>query len=91
MGQFFPGRYGMTLYFGRHRAGYVPHHPIITPEEMYRWDSKVDDARPATGRVVSYKGGYAQAPDCATSAATTALYKIAFDGVACTVMVKLAP
>jgi prepilin-type N-terminal cleavage/methylation domain-containing protein len=62
---------------------------IITPEEMWNIDTKLDDGRPASGRIFSYKpfnnGGQLNCADGTTSAAA---YKLLHTGVACSVQMS---
>lgn len=88
---FYDGRYGPVISFGGHQNNYFPFGPAIKPEEMYKWDQKVDDALPASGRVVSYKPAYASTPNCATNATSSARYNVTYDGLACVVLFKVNP
>jgi prepilin-type N-terminal cleavage/methylation domain-containing protein len=55
----------------------------LTPQELWAMDTKIDDGKPATGKVFTYKATGTWAPNCATSATMTAEYNLAATGKLC--------
>ncbi len=90
--QYFTGRYGQVLIYGRYYEDRLPFKPALTPQEMLIWDEKADDGLPAYGRVVSYKPTWAVHSDCATTDThATALYNTSYDAPACALIYKINP
>lgn len=74
------GETGHTMFLGGPWATQQPLDAIITPEELWNIDTKMDDGKPVTGNVVSPKNGW-NAPSgtlvCTTSnAVATAQYNL---------------
>lgn len=44
--------YGTALIFGSYTSGGLPYFPVLKPEEAWNIDSKMDDGRPARGKVI---------------------------------------
>ncbi len=83
----FDGDYGNVMYFGAQQTDYTLYGGIIKAEEMWNLDTKLDDGKPATGKIVSYKNTVR--PNCATSNASTADYDVGNSTAnACTVIIK---
>lgn len=57
----------------------------LTPPEMYRIDSKIDDGMPATGGMLSLKGSSSWAPNCADGDSLTAQYNVSNMSKACSI------
>ena len=47
----FNGEYGNALFFGGVLAANFPYTLVLKPEEAWNIDTKLDDGRPATGKV----------------------------------------
>ena len=50
---FFPGEYGNVFYVGSQSNNFMTAGPIFIPEEAWNIDTKMDDGRPGTGRVIT--------------------------------------
>jgi hypothetical protein len=61
---------------------WLPNQPFLTPSEMLDMDTKYDDGRPGTGKIMT---GTTQAyPDCVTSDdPATAVYNTSYADTAC--------
>lgn len=69
---------------GLHRPAYLP---AISSQEAARLDSKVDDARPGTGHVLSFTPEMIETPECATTSfEDTAAYRSDSSQVACSLI-----
>jgi prepilin-type N-terminal cleavage/methylation domain-containing protein len=73
---FFPGHYGHTYWYARGTyhgkygligGGYIEH--LLTPLELYSIDAKVDDGKPGTGKIMSFRhlSGFGVGSDCVTT------------------------
>lgn len=73
-GALFPGPYGNVMRFGGHEG--VDQDPgLITPEDAWNIDTKMDDGKPGTGDVRTYANN--TRPDCtSTDVAATAEYLV---------------
>lgn len=49
-----PGNYGNYLFIGSPIADAHPFGPVFTPQELWNIDQKLDDGKPATGKVLSH-------------------------------------
>ncbi len=84
--------YGHLFWFGSpsiHR----PQSNILKPEEAWNVDTKVDDGRPAMGKVImrSETGGWGTASNCTTSTSNTDYngnYNLASSTVGCALMIR---
>lgn len=90
----FDGTYGEVFFFGAPVMGgdgtyYNPDDPAITPAEAWNIDTKFDDGKPGTGRIVSIKKDAPAAWNTASNqcangtSATTAGYNLVLDSVIC--------
>lgn len=80
----FAGQYDNFLLMGAAAPNSWPGYGIITPEELYAIDSKIDDGKPATGSVMAFLWG-----GCTLAANqndSTADYKLANKSVACAII-----
>lgn len=80
--------YNHALLFGKKRSVLSVVDPVLKPEEMWNIDTKVDDGRPAYGKVIARHYGDAVGDNkCTINAASSADlesdYNLAYDGVAC--------
>jgi prepilin-type N-terminal cleavage/methylation domain-containing protein len=79
---------GNLLMFGAVNGNKLTRAAAITPTEAWQIDKKIDDSRPAFGRVVTLKPVYLT--NCATSAVdATAEYKITDNSTACSLMMGI--
>jgi len=83
---FYEGDYGNSMLFGSNVGNL--HGPIIRPEEAWNIDTKMDDGRPALGRVRTYKAtsvaGYA--PGCTNADTLAADYSLTSADVLCSLI-----
>jgi len=85
---YFPGKYGHVLFFGGQHSTFMATRPIITPEEMFLMDTKMDNGLPGTGAVKSAPA--AMRPNCASSDdPLTAAYVLTEKGITCNVLFNL--
>lgn len=78
------GAYGTILMSGGLATNTIPYAPTLKPEEMWNIDTKMDDGKPATGKVGFY--GYATVTACSTatnSATVNPDYRLDSPTVAC--------
>lgn len=80
---FFPYYYNNIIMFGSKAAASYTHSPILSTEDAFSIDSKMDDGRPANGNVHTFKNTSPITPGCATSDVSTAAYNIAATGRLC--------
>lgn len=87
---FFDGEYGTRLFFGGQNDTLASSMwtPAIKSEEAWNLDTKLDDGRPAYGKVQTYKNGSTWgSPACATTnASATAEYALSVSGNICALM-----
>ncbi len=64
--------YGNALIFGGTVSGSLPRGSILKPEEAWNIDTKMDDGKPGTGKILAFEiANFANANACTTSASTT--------------------
>jgi hypothetical protein len=81
---------GNALYFGAKEGSNETLSPVIKPEEAWGIDKKLDDGRPAYGKIRSYKTGGTIAPGCTTSdLADVAEYSLDDSGTICSLFIAL--
>lgn len=56
---------------------------LLSPEEMWNIDTKLDDGRPALGTITGPLSSYVALPDCVTSDAVDATYKLTLRSKEC--------
>lgn len=79
----FPG--GNVLYFGGVNTSYTSN-PALKPEEAWNIDTKLDDGKPASGKIMSWR----TATDCNTSTdPTLSEYKLQSSTIGCALMIIL--
>ena len=84
----YPGSYDHAISLGAINPTHAADNPLFTPGEAWNIDTKLDDGKPGTGVVATYKASYQ--PNCAdTDTAATAQYMLTYTGVACMVFIKL--
>ncbi|MFZ4541461.1 MAG: type II secretion system protein [Rickettsiales bacterium] len=87
---YFDGNYGNILFFGRASATLTAN-GIMKPEEAWNIDTKVDDSKPATGRVTSQENQGTVCSDLAASNAVSlaaSVYNLSNTTNACSFIVK---
>jgi len=57
--------------------------PVLTPEEAWNIDTKLDDGKPGRGTIMTFKGGGANNPDCTVDGSANTDYALSFTGPAC--------
>jgi hypothetical protein len=65
----FDGQYNNFFEFGMPIANGDPVNPVLKPEEIWNIDTKVDDGRPATGKLVARSSPLSS---CTTATGSTA-------------------
>lgn len=83
---YFAGDYGNTLLFGTPPATGTAalRVPTIKPEEAWNIDTKIDDGKPATGKVVVPES----LTTCHTNTEQTSTYALSTSDIACTFLIK---
>lgn len=66
----FPGRYGIRLFYGARRSGDLALNPILKPEDAYNVDAKMDDGNPTLGMVRTPRRGQYGETNCIDSGET---------------------
>jgi prepilin-type N-terminal cleavage/methylation domain-containing protein len=86
--QWFAGNYGNTFYIGGKMGAWEYRNGFLKPEEMWNIDTKMDDGKPASGKILSFRPSWsAPYTDCATtSVEATAEYKLSHSGLACAIV-----
>ena len=79
----FNGTYNNTFQLGGIVAGGDPAGYIFTPEELWNIDTKLDDGKPATGKLRSRSGLSSGCTNAASYADLTGSYLLSFKSVAC--------
>lgn len=89
------GSYGNGFFYGVTQGGvYNPHDPIISTEEAWNIDTKVDDGRPSMGIIRTFKSGstaswVSLANQCADSPnQNTAQYNFSSSGIKCALIMS---
>ncbi len=78
------------LMFGAPVTNGLTQGPVITPQEAFQIDKKIDDSLPASGRVVALKAGTSTTPGCTTSAVdASAAYALSSSATACNLNMSL--
>jgi hypothetical protein len=86
--------YGNMFWFGA-EGGHRPQGGVLSPEEAWNIDTKMDDGRPAYGNVImrsdAHSSGWGEALSCTTSTSAndfTGNYKLVNSAKSCALMVK---
>ncbi len=82
---FYAGDFGNVLFFGGQNPGNSAFVPILKPEEAWNIDTKLDDGKPGTGRIISTQWNSI----CATSTAFndyTGSYNLSSASKSCALM-----
>lgn len=83
--------YGNSFYFGGATTGNITSDPVLKPEEAWNIDTKIDDGRPAYGKVLPREWNNAcAAADNGTHARTNleASYKLADSSIRCSLVFR---
>ena len=83
---FYDGDYGNAYLLGAAIPNSDPGNPLIKPEEAYNIDMKIDDGKPALGKVVSLTTN--NCTDSATSSNMAANYRLNSTAVACALIFR---
>ena len=83
--QWFDGTYGNVLFFGK-AEGYTSG-VILTPQEAWNIDTKMDDGKPAIGSVRSWRHSYHA--NCTDVDTTAAVYSLTYTAAACALIFGL--
>lgn len=79
---YWPAKYGHSVVFGRAVPGSITAGAALKPAEAFALDEKIDDGRPAYGKLMTHRSN--TAPACTTSdTAASSSYNFAFTGLAC--------
>ena len=77
------------MQFGGPISGQSPYGSVLKPEEAWNIDTKMDDGKPATGKVVMYGNGtLAACSDATVSTTLTANYRLSSSSIACALMFR---
>lgn len=86
----FDGNYRNVLYFGTNAGNGHLWQPAISTEDALSIDLKVDDGKPAYGKILTWKSSFASAPGCAsTDVSSSAVYATATTGIRCSLIYLL--
>lgn len=88
--QMFDGVYSNTLQFGGFVSGQDPNAPVLSPSDAWNIDTKSDDGKPGTGKIlIRATGGLATCTDTSTSSAgATANYLLVNTGNNCALVFR---
>ena len=78
---YFDGNVNTAYSIGALMSGSGPNNPILKPEEAWNIDTKMDDGKPATGKVIGNMWNVCST--AASSSDTTAQYKLSDSGLDC--------
>ncbi len=95
--QWYAGSYGNALIFGSKIATNLTQGQILKPEEAWNIDTKMDDGKPGTGKVIASEDYWFQSPaaagQCTTSASATdysGTYNLSNSAIICALDFPLA-
>lgn len=82
----FDGTYTTRLIFGAKVPNTTTSGPIMTADEQWNIDKKIDDEIPGSGRIMAFKSSSTQTPGCTTSDdPMTATYSLSSSGILCSI------
>lgn len=84
---YFDEQGGNMMFFGT--VGGSMWYPIISPKEAESIDLKLDDGKPATGLMTTYKSSGTVAPGCATGDTLSAEYNLQAKGPLCSLRMNI--
>jgi len=79
----FPMPADTFLTLGNDTVGGEGSGPVLTPEEAWSIDNKLDDGKPGSGFLLTFKGTGTQNPNCTVDGSNTTDYKLSFADRAC--------
>jgi prepilin-type N-terminal cleavage/methylation domain-containing protein len=83
----FPADYGFVILTGKQYTDVFTHMPFLTPLDVFGIDSKIDDGKPGTGKVMTLAPDWPNAANCASSSnPATALYLTTQTGQNCSIL-----
>ena len=87
----FNDNYKHIIEFGAQDTTYGTLRPVLYPEDAFNIDSKIDDGKPGTGQVMSFKStsGYWPGGCSTTTDPVTSVYAISSTTVLCSLIFKL--
>jgi prepilin-type N-terminal cleavage/methylation domain-containing protein len=77
--------YGNVLYFGRETPSAETADDTLKPEEAWNIDTKMDDGKPNTGKITSFKRSNSYTPNCVNAATE---YDLLLSSVECSLLVS---
>lgn len=79
------------LAFGAPIGGGLTQSAAISASDAWQVDKKIDDSKPATGKVLGMKPAFASTPNCTLNpgADANATYNITYKGIACSLMMSI--
>ncbi len=80
---FWSGPANNVMTFGQLNGSGPTENPIMTPEEAYNIDSKIDDGRPGLGSIQTYRQNGLWVNCVTSNAQTTTTYNISYSNWAC--------
>lgn len=85
----YPGSYGNLIIVQGQGGNGIPAQRIFTPEELWNIDTKIDDGKPAYGRILANRAGGTWQANCATNAtASLAEYNLSSTNNDCWLMAR---
>ncbi len=83
---YFDGQYGNVYQFGGFVANGDNYNPVLKPEEAWNIDTKIDDGKPAIGKLVMREavGGWGSCTNAAGPTTLSADYNLTSTSTACT-------
>jgi hypothetical protein len=76
--------YGNAFHFGGQNNNTFPNLRYLRPEELWNIDTKMDDGRPATGKVIAY--GRSTCTNAISATDYAANYNLSSSSLGCTIM-----
>jgi len=83
-GASFAADYGNAFHYGIQANNTVPNNAALTPEELWSVDNKIDDGKPALGKVIAYLRGFCTVSTSPTD--TSATYNLTNKSLGCSVV-----
>lgn len=80
-----PAKYGHVILFGKENPGTLNNGAVLTPQESFSLDTKIDDGHPARGTVRTFRSGTSANCTLNDIASTTA-YRFAISSPACSLL-----
>lgn len=88
---YYAGSYGNLLIFGTDSGSSYTYLAAIKPEEAWNIDTKMDDGKPAKGRIITFRTGGTYTPNCANNTSNAlAEYDLTEQSNACSFLIRMA-